>query len=113
VARVPLGRGLIGSISMKIIHYDWSLFSSSGLILLAELAEEHWRDLAALPATGNQYVQHLVKAVEAFLLSRKCELLTIRTNRKERILNTMEKKPKFILQAGFSCYFVRQVLFVR
>jgi hypothetical protein len=98
---------------MKIIHYNCSLFFSSGLILLAELAEENWRDLAALPATGSQCVQHLVKAVEALLLSRKCELLTIRTNRKERILNTMEKKAKFISQAEFSCYFVRQVLFVR
>jgi hypothetical protein len=72
---------------MKIIHYDCSLFFSSNLILLAELAEEHWRDLAALLATGSQCVQHLVKVLEALLFSRKCELLTIRTNRKERMLN--------------------------
>jgi hypothetical protein len=44
----------------------------------------------------------LCPAVEALLLSRKCQLLTRRTNRKERMLKTMEKKPKFILQGVFA-----------
>ncbi len=72
---------------------------------MAELAEKHWRDLAELPAScmgGSLPVavsdsvclySTLWPAVEARLLSRKCQLLTRRTNRKKECWGLRRKSP--------------------
>ncbi len=87
------------------IHYNLRPKNfSSGLILLAELAEEYWRDLAAVPASWDPassiqpvwvcvYIQHQV--IKPF-----CSLENVSSCKKKklrrRMLKTMEKKSIFI-----------------
>jgi hypothetical protein len=71
--------------------------------LLAELAEEYWRDLSAVPASldpasSNQPVWVCVYTAsghQALLLSRKCQLLQEEKTEKKNVENNGEK-PIFI-----------------
>jgi hypothetical protein len=96
---------------------------SSGLILLAELAEEYRRDLAAVPASWEPGTLPVATSlceyvcIQHQMIKPFCSLENVSSCKKKkqrrRMLKTMEKRKSLFLQAEFCCYFVRQVLFVR
>jgi hypothetical protein len=86
------------------LQFAAKTFSPAGLILLAELAEEHWQDFAAVPASwdpasSNQPVWVCVYTAsgdQALLLSRKCQLLQEEEKAEKKNVENTGEKPIFI-----------------
>jgi hypothetical protein len=94
-------------------------FFSSGRFFLAELAQESWQDLAAVPYGSQLEIDCVSECVhiQHQLIKPFCSLENVSSckmkKKRRRMLKKKEKSLSLFLQAEFCCYFVQHVLFVR